>query len=184
MGRPFRSTLPKTHIILRCSCGMQSSTAATVRRRSRCSMQNSRVRVCVPIMSSRMGLRFLLHSMIFAVAMIKHATDPQLNPDMAAIDHQNRKEVSRAKTSAPSAGGSTTSFTIRSDIQAKGGAIRGQTGSASSDFDSKAEVVKTPDGTLVSKKSLLKQAGKQVVEDGSATMDNAKDAVKDLLKKK
>ena len=112
------------------------------------------------------------------------STDPQLNPDVAEIDHQNHREVSRAKTSAPSAGGSTTSFTVRSDIQAKGAAIRGQTGSASSDFDSKAEGVKTTDGTLVSKQSLLKRAGKQVVEDGSATVDNAKDAVKDLLKKK
>ena len=103
---------------------------------------------------------------------------------MTATDQQHRQEVSRAKTSAPSAGGSTAPSTVRSDIQAQGAAIRGQTGSASSEFDAKAEIVKTPDGTLASKKSLLKQAGKQVVEDGSATIDNAKDAVKDLLKKK
>ena len=51
------------------------------------------------------------------------------------------------------------------------------------DFDAKAEIVKAPDGTLASKKSLLKHTGKQVAEDGSATIDNAKDAVKDLLKR-
>jgi conjugal transfer mating pair stabilization protein TraG len=37
---------------------------------------------------------------------------------------------------------------------------------------------------LVTRKSLLKQSGKQVVDDGEASIDNAKDAVKELLRKK
>ena len=111
------------------------------------------------------------------------SADPQLNPDTTALDRQHRTQVSHAKTSAPGATVSSAPSAIRSDIQSQGAAIRGQTGSASADFDAKAEIVKTPDGTLASRKSLLKQAGKQVVEDGSATVDNAKDAVKDLLKK-
>jgi hypothetical protein len=40
------------------------------------------------------------------------------------------------------------------------------------------------DGTLASRRSLLKQSGKQVGKDASASLDNAKDAVKDLLKRK
>lgn len=44
--------------------------------------------------------------------------------------------------------------------------------------------MKTEDGTLVSRRSLLKQSGKQVGKDASASLDNAKDAVKDLLKRK
>ena len=47
-----------------------------------------------------------------------------------------------------------------------------------------SEIVKTEDGTLVSRRSLLKQSGKQVSKDASASLDNAKDAVKDLLKRK
>ena len=112
------------------------------------------------------------------------STDPHLNPDTTAIDGQHRKQVSSVKASTPSATVSSAPSTIRSDIQEQGAAIRGQTGSASSNFDWKAKIVKTPDGTLASKTSLMKEAGKQVVEDGSASIDNAKDAVKDLLKKK
>ena len=112
------------------------------------------------------------------------STDSQLTPDLVAIDRQHRQEVSRAQTLVPNTGDSTTPSTIRSDIQAQGAVIRGQTGSADSEFESKAEITKTPDGTLASKNSLLEQTGKQVVEDGSATIENTKDAVKGLLKKK
>jgi conjugal transfer mating pair stabilization protein TraG len=45
-------------------------------------------------------------------------------------------------------------------------------------------VVRAPDGTLQSRKSLLKQAGKQVAGDASASLDNAGDLVKDLIRKK
>jgi hypothetical protein len=46
-----------------------------------------------------------------------------------------------------------------------------------------SEIVKTDDGTLASKKSLLVQSGKQVGKDAGATIENAKDVVKDLLRK-
>lgn len=45
-------------------------------------------------------------------------------------------------------------------------------------------MVRAPDGTLQSRKSLLKQAGKQVASDASASLDNAGDLVKDLIRKK
>ena len=51
-------------------------------------------------------------------------------------------------------------------------------------FDQKAEIVKTEDGTLESRRSLLKQSGKQVGRDAVSSIDNAKDAVQDLLKKR
>ena len=40
------------------------------------------------------------------------------------------------------------------------------------------------DGTLESRRSLLKQSGKQVGRDAVSSIDNAKDAVQDLLKKR
>ena len=68
-------------------------------------------------------------------------------------------------------------------MQAQGNAIKNEIGSARSSFDRKAEIVDTGDGTLVSRKSLLKQSGKQVVDDGEASINNAKDVVKGLLHK-
>ena len=51
-------------------------------------------------------------------------------------------------------------------------------------FDREAEIVKSEEGTLASRRSLLKQSGKQVGKDADASLDNARDAVKDLLKRK
>ena len=78
---------------------------------------------------------------------------------------------------------SSTPSTIRSEIQAKGAEIRNKTGTSVADFDTKTEIVKTPNGTLSSKKSLITQTGKQVGEDAGTTIENAEDAVKGLLKR-
>ncbi len=112
------------------------------------------------------------------------AADPHLNPDTAAINREHNKQVSRLNTSVPSAADSTPPSEIRGDIQAQGVEIRKQTGSANQEFDRTAEIVETKDGTLSSKKSLLKQSVTQAADDAAATVDNAKDAVKDLLNKK
>lgn len=112
------------------------------------------------------------------------STSSRMNPDIGTINRQHRLEVSHNKTSASNTSVSAATSSLRSDIQMRGATIREQTVSASSDFDAKTEVVKNPDGTLTSKKSLLKQSGKQVAEDGSATVENAKEAVQDLFKKK
>jgi conjugal transfer mating pair stabilization protein TraG len=111
-------------------------------------------------------------------------TDPRLNPDTAAIDREHRRQVSRFNTSIPNTAGSTPPSETRGDIQAHGVEIRKQTDSASQEFDTKAEIVRTEDGTLPSKKSLLKQSVTQAADDAAAIVENAKDAVKDLLNKK
>jgi len=71
----------------------------------------------------------------------------------------------------------------RRDVQARGTAIRASAKAAQTDFDAKTEIIRTDDGTLASKRSLLKQSGAQVINDAEATIDTAADAVKDLLKK-
>lgn len=111
-------------------------------------------------------------------------TDPRLNPDTVAINREHHKRVSRFNPSVPSTEGSTKPSAIRSDIQAQGSEIRQQANTASQEFDTKAEIIQSEDGTLSSKKSLLKQSVTQVAKDTAATFDNAKDAVKDLLNKK
>ncbi len=112
------------------------------------------------------------------------ATDPALSPDLAASHRQHRAKMSQFNHSASGAHPDTNPSPLRNDIQTQGNAIRNEAGSANSSFDRKAEIVDTGDGTLVTRKSLLKQSGKQVVDDGEASVDNAKDAVKELLRKK
>jgi conjugal transfer mating pair stabilization protein TraG len=72
----------------------------------------------------------------------------------------------------------------RGAVQSRGAEVRRHVGAQSEAFDRESEIVKSEDGTLASKRSLLKQSGKQVGKDASASLDNAKDAVKDLLKRK
>ena len=72
---------------------------------------------------------------------------------------------------------------IRTEIQSAHKRLQGQAASAAESFDSKAQIVETPDGTLKSKKSLFTQAGKQVVGDADVSLDAAKDAVKNVLKR-
>lgn len=95
----------------------------------------------------------------------------------------NDGHVVGQKTSAP-AGKSPNArpSPIRAEIQRAHGHLQDQTTGAISSFDAKAEIVKTPDGTLKSRKSLFVQTGKQVAGDADVTLDAAKDAVKNVLK--
>ncbi len=110
--------------------------------------------------------------------------DSRLNPDIDAINREHRGRASRINTPAPSSTVSPSSSTIRSDIQAQGERIRDRTTAVDSTFDANASIVKTPDGTLASKKSLLVGTIKQAAGDSGATIENAKDIAKDLLKKR
>lgn len=80
--------------------------------------------------------------------------------------------------------GGTVPSGARGEVQSRGAEVRRDVEARREGFDREAEIVKTEDGTLVSRRSLLKQSGKQVSKDASASLDNAKDAVKDLLKRK
>jgi conjugal transfer mating pair stabilization protein TraG len=111
--------------------------------------------------------------------------DPSLNPDIAAVSEGHRKQVSHFKTSIPgSAGSNAPHGGIRSDIQKQGEEIHEQTVDVRQEFDSTAQIDKTKDGTLSSKKSLLKKTMTQATGDAAATIANTKDAVKSLFKKK
>jgi conjugal transfer mating pair stabilization protein TraG len=113
----------------------------------------------------------------------RQSSDPALSPDLSASNRQQRAKVARSNQPARSAQPDTSPPSLRNDVQTQGNAIRNETASARSTFDRKSETVDTADGTLATKKSLLKQSGKQVVDDGEASIDNAKEAVKGLLQK-
>jgi conjugal transfer mating pair stabilization protein TraG len=110
------------------------------------------------------------------------AGHPDFNADIGAINRRDEAQVARFNPPVPDAAKPVPSNT-RGDIHARGKELREQARSAGTEFDAKAEVINTPDGTLASKKSLLKQTGRQVVEDASTSLRDAKDAVKDLLKR-
>lgn len=61
--------------------------------------------------------------------------------------------------------------------------MRSQTQADQADFNRRADLVDTDDGTLASNKSQVEQAAKQVSSDSRSTLNRAKDALKDFLKK-
>ncbi len=111
------------------------------------------------------------------------ATDPALSPDLVASHREQRAKVSRSNHPEPGTRPDTNPSPLRNDIKGRGNAIRSETGAAGPSFDRKAEIVDTGDGTLVTKKSLLAESGKQVFEDANASIDTAKQAVNSLLRK-
>ena len=107
-----------------------------------------------------------------------------LTPDIIGQHQSNRDQISHFENTAPSRESTPAASPAREEVHARGNQIRSDAASRRADFDAKAEIIKTDDGTLASKKSLLVQSGKQVGRDAGATFDNAKEVVNDLLKKK
>lgn len=98
-------------------------------------------------------------------------------------DTNDRQVAGQPKSTAPGPARTAGSSPVRGEIQQAHKQLHGKTQGAVSNFDSKAQIVKAPDGTLKSKKSLFVQTGKQVAGDADLTLDAAKDAVKNLLKR-
>lgn len=115
---------------------------------------------------------------------IQQRGNTTLTPDIIGQHQSNRDQISHFENAAPSRERAPAASPIREEVHARGNRIRSDAASRRADFDAKAEIIKTDDGTLASKKSLLVQSGKQVGRDAGATFDNAKEVVNDLLKKK
>lgn len=109
-----------------------------------------------------------------------------LAPDIATVHQSNTRTTSRhgANPSRPLPQGTPSTSPIRDELQERAKQLRGETSTKNGEFDRKAEIIKTDDGTLASKKSLLGQSMKQVGEDASATAREVTDAAKELFKRK
>jgi len=114
---------------------------------------------------------------------VRQRGDAALTPDIDGQHQSNQDQTSRFGNAAPTQRTAPTVSPIRDEIHTHGDQIRTRAESSRADFDAKAEIIKTDDGTLASKKSLLVQSGKQVGKDAAVTFDNAKEVVKDLLRK-
>ncbi len=110
------------------------------------------------------------------------AANAKLGADISTRARSNRQTVAGTDTTLPSMAGATAPSGIRAIGQEIGVDIRQQVGSDSAAVNAKTEIFNAPDGTLQSRISLFKQAGKQVAGDASASIDNAKDIVKDALR--
>ena len=109
---------------------------------------------------------------------------PELNPDVAATARSQSSRVSAFETASPAVPEMPPPSTTRSEIQGRAAEIRAQAESSQRGFESKAEIVRAPDGTVTTKKSLMLQSSRQVGKDAGASIDAAQDAVKDAFRKK
>ena len=110
--------------------------------------------------------------------------DAALVDDVGSTRRSNDGRVSSAR-SGPSELPANVAppSAVRAEVQATRAQLQARTKDDAGNFDAKAEIVTKPDGTLESKKSLLLQTGKQVSGDAGATLENAKDAVKRIIKR-
>jgi conjugal transfer mating pair stabilization protein TraG len=108
---------------------------------------------------------------------------PELNPDVAAKARGQSSRVSAFGNASPSVPEVPAPSTARSEVQGRAAEIRAQAESSQRGFDSKAEIVRAPDGTVTTKKSLLLQSSRQVGKDAGTSIDAAQDAIKDAFRK-
>ncbi|OHC64016.1 MAG: conjugal transfer protein TraG [Rhodocyclales bacterium GWA2_65_20] len=113
----------------------------------------------------------------------RQSNDPALSPDLAANNAANRAKAAQAHRTAAHQPSPAPSSPIRDEVRKQGDSIKQQAEAASPQFDAKARIVKTEDGTLSTEKSLLGSAANQVKNDAATTATAVKDAVKDLLRK-
>ena len=113
----------------------------------------------------------------------RQSNDPALSPDLASNNAANRAKAAQAHRAAAIQPSPAPSSPIRDEVREQGDSIKQQAEAASPQFDAKARIVKTEDGTLSTEKSLLGSAANQVKNDAATTATAVKDAVKDILRK-
>jgi conjugal transfer mating pair stabilization protein TraG len=111
-------------------------------------------------------------------------SSPRLDPDIMSSGRGNSRQVSGFGRSTPKVEEVLQPSSIRSEIERKGLEIRQGSESSQGSFDANAQIVRSPDGTLTTKKSLLMQSGRQVATDTTESIDAAEGLAKDLLKRK
>jgi conjugal transfer mating pair stabilization protein TraG len=113
----------------------------------------------------------------------RDAANAALTPDLSARHQANSGAVQRNQSAPGGHGGSATSSPLRESIRVEGEQIRSEVANEHTTFDRKAQITKTPDGTLASETSLVKRSVGQMREDASPVVEDAKRALKDVLKK-
>lgn len=114
----------------------------------------------------------------------QNSGDPAVHPDITGRHLANQGEVREFEGPKPAtSSGANTPSSLRSTVREEGERIRASTSADQDEFDRRARITRTPDGTLASERSLILQAGKQVKEDAAPLIEDATEVVKDALKK-
>jgi len=112
------------------------------------------------------------------------AVDPKLERDASARHEQNKSRVARFEGAAQVKGEAPQQASeVRSAVRDQGARVRSAAAVEGEAFDRNAQVTRGPDRTLTSRRSLMKQTGKQVKEDATGVIDDARKVVKDALRK-
>ncbi|WP_105227337.1 MULTISPECIES: hypothetical protein [Pseudomonas] len=111
---------------------------------------------------------------------MQRQTDQQSDPTSTFA--RQRQTVEMWRNTLPE-GPPASGTPMREQVQSRGEQMRSQTQADQADFNRRADLVDTDDGTLASNKSQVEQAAKQVSSDSRSTLNRAKDALKDFLKK-
>ena len=118
-----------------------------------------------------------------SVQHLQNSSSPALAPDLGGQHRANQGSVRSSGGGPRAASPGESPSAMRSEVQAEGQRIRASSSADQATFERKAQITKTPDGTLASERSLMLQTGKQVKEDAAPIVEDAKQAVKDALKK-
>ena len=112
------------------------------------------------------------------------AIDPALEPDVSEHHGQNKSKVVRFEGAAQvRREASQQASDVRSAVRDQGTHVRSAIAAEGEAFDRNAQVTRAADATLSSKRSLMRQTGEQVKEDASSTINDARRAIKDALRK-
>jgi len=114
---------------------------------------------------------------------LQNASDPALAPDVTGSHRANQGGVRRFGGASPAAPSAESPSDLRSMVHQDGERIRATASADRATFERSAQITKAPDGTLASNRSLMLQSGKQVKGDAAPLVEDAKQAVKDALKK-
>ncbi len=112
------------------------------------------------------------------------AADPALDPELRARHRQQVEELRRfgmSGTTAPPPPSKPSP--LRQEVQERANHLRSATAADQAAFEEKTEIIPTWDGTLATKRSLVKQTAQQVKEDAGSVIDDAQQAVRDALRK-
>jgi conjugal transfer mating pair stabilization protein TraG len=113
----------------------------------------------------------------------KERAGSALSPPMGSAQQANDARVAGEwAVAAPGTPRKEGPSPIRAEVQAAHSHLQGRAGEAVSGFDAKAEIVKTEDGTLKSRKSQMVQTRKHGAAAADVTLDAAKDAVRKVMK--
>ena len=109
--------------------------------------------------------------------------DSVLAPDIDNTQREHRRKAagSGADPARPLDAQDVRHSPVRAEIQDSARRLEAVHPAEKRKFDGKARTVRTDDGTLRTKRSLLGQAMGQVGEDAGATLEDAKDAARNLL---